>query len=128
LGKWKTESTDNFDEYMKAVGIGLATRKMASGQKPVHVFIAEPDGSYIIRAESAFKNNDAKFKMGVEFDETTPDGRKAKTTMRMDGNKLIQDQKADVRSTITRELTDPNTMLCTMEANGVVSKRIFKKQ
>jgi len=128
LAKWKLESSDNFDDYMKAVGIGLATRKIAGSQKPVHVFIAEPDGSYILRAESAFKNVDVKFRLGEEFDETTADGRKAKTVIRMEGAKMIQDQKADVHSLITREITDPNTMLCTFVAGGVTSTRTFKKQ
>ena len=32
--------------------------------------------------------------MGEEFDEETTDGRKCKTTVTMDGNKLVTNQKA----------------------------------
>jgi len=127
LGKWKLESSDNFDDYMKAIGIGMATRKIAGSQKPTHIFLAEADGSYILRAESTFKNVDLKFRLNQEFDESTPDGRKVKTTFRVEGAKLIQDQKGEIDTTITREVTDPNTLVCTFVAAGVTSTRVFKK-
>ena len=34
------------------------------------------------------------FRLGEEFDEETTDGRKCKTTVTMDGNKLVTSQKA----------------------------------
>lgn len=44
--------------------------------------------------------------MGEEFDEETLDGRKVKSTMTLDGNTLIQDQKGDKAHKIIREFTD----------------------
>jgi len=127
IGKWKMESSENFEDYLKAIGIGMATRKIAGSQKPNNVISAEPNGVYNIRSESSFKNHDMKFKLNEEFEEHTADGRKAKTTMRLEGGKLIQDQKADVHSIITRELTDDNTLHVTLTANGVTSTRLFKR-
>ena len=34
------------------------------------------------------------FRLGEEFEEETTDGRKCKTTVTMDGNKLVTSQKA----------------------------------
>jgi len=127
LGKWKLESSDNFEEYMKEIGIGMATRKIASTQNPKNIITAEPNGVYNFRSESSFKTTDMKFKLNEEFEEHTADGRKAKTTMSLDGRKLIQDQKADVHSIIIRELTDDNTLVTKLTANGVTSTRVFKK-
>jgi fatty acid-binding protein 3 len=35
VGKWNLIDSENFDEYMKKVGIGFVTRKMANSLKPV---------------------------------------------------------------------------------------------
>jgi hypothetical protein len=127
IGKWKMESSDNFEEYLKAVGIGMATRKMAASTKPNNIISAEPNGVYNIRSESSFKTTDLKFKLGEEFEEHMADGRKAKTTISLEGGKLIQDQKADHHSIITRELTDDNTLVTKFTANGVTCTRTFKR-
>jgi len=128
IGRWKMDSSENFDKYMEAVGIGFVTRKMANSTKPTHVFIANPDGSYTLRAESAVKNQEQKFRLNEEFEEHTPDGRNAKSTLRLEDGKLIQDQKAEVDSVITRELPDPNTLVTKFTANGVTGTRVFKRE
>jgi len=128
VGKWKMESSENFEEYLKEIGVGMATRKMAASTKPNNFVIAEPNGVYNYRTESSFKNHDTRFKLNEEFEEHTADGRKVKTTMTLDGRKLIQEQKGEpVNSTIIRELTDDNTMIVMLIANGVTSTRVFKK-
>lgn len=43
---------------------------------------------------STFKNTELHFTLGEEFDETTPDGRKMRTKIHFEGDKLIQEQKA----------------------------------
>jgi len=121
------ESSDNFEEYLKAIGVGMATRKMAATTKPNNIIIAEPNGGYNIRSESSFKNHDTKFKLNEEFEENTADGRKVKTTVRLEGRKLIQEQKGEPNSTITRELTDDNTLVTVLTADGVTCTRVFKR-
>ena len=43
LGKWKFESSDNFEEYLKALGIPLPLRKLANLTTPT-VIIKRVDG------------------------------------------------------------------------------------
>jgi len=121
------ESSENFDEYMKTVGVNFMTRKVAATLKTNYVISAEANDVYNLRLESTFKNADMKFKLNEEFDETTSDGRKCKTLITLDGNKLIQDQRGDQPSVITREITANDTLVCICKANEIVCTRIYKR-
>lgn len=61
---------------------------------------------YTFSTSSTFKNTVIKFKEGQEFDEETLDGRKIKSVITFDGNKMIHDQKGDKGHIIYREFTD----------------------
>ena len=39
--------TENFDEFMKKLGVGLVKRKLANSVSPVNVIIVNEDGKYI---------------------------------------------------------------------------------
>lgn len=127
LGKrYKLFSSENFDEFMKALGVGLMTRKMGSSVSPV-VELTENSGVYTLKTTSPFKNSEIKFKLGEEFDEETPDGRKVKSVCTLDGNKLIQIQKGDKQTTIEREFT-PTEMKAIMKVDDIVCTRVYKVQ
>jgi hypothetical protein len=84
---------------------------------------------WTLKTVTTFKKSKIQFKLGEEFDEETADGRKMKTTMTLDGNKLTQDQKIDppaVSSVITREV-DGSKMTVICKAEDVVSTRIYSK-
>ncbi|MBZ3873945.1 Myelin P2 protein [Sciurus carolinensis] len=106
LGTWKLVSSENFDDYMKALGVGLATRKLGNLAKPS--VIISKKGDYItIRTESAFKNTEITFKLGQEFEETTADNRKTKSIVTLERGSLNQVQKWDGKeTTIKRKLVD----------------------
>lgn len=71
------------------------------------VKLEKSDDMYTLTTTSTFKTTTIKFKLGEEFDEDTLDGRKVKSVIKMEGdNKLIQEQKGDKPTTITREFTD----------------------
>lgn len=65
---------ENFDEFMKELGVGMVMRMAAKGVKP-RLVIAENGDKWTIRSESTFKTVAYDFKPDVAFDETTPDGR-----------------------------------------------------
>lgn len=79
VGKWNVESSDNFDEYLKEVGIGLIMRKMACALKPVLDITVSGD-YWKITSTSTFKTFSVEFKLNEEFDETTADGRTMKVS------------------------------------------------
>ncbi|KAG8441896.1 hypothetical protein GDO86_010903 [Hymenochirus boettgeri] len=127
LGTWGLEHSENFDAYMEAVGVGFITRKAAGSLKP-DVLISVDGDVYKVRTESTFKNSEFVFKLGEEFDETTADGRKTKTTVTLENGVLIQFQKWDGKeSTVTREIKDGKMMtICTM--GDVTCERTYIKK
>ena len=59
------------------VGVGMVMRKMGAAAKPSQE-ISQDGDSWVIKTTSTFKNTELNFTPGVEFDETTADGRKMK--------------------------------------------------
>uniref|UniRef100_A0A8I3WKP6 Fatty acid binding protein 3 n=1 Tax=Callithrix jacchus TaxID=9483 RepID=A0A8I3WKP6_CALJA len=86
LGNWKLVDSKNFDDYMKSLGVGFATRQVASMTKPTTIIEKNGD-TIILKTHSTFKNTEISFKLGVEFDETTADDRKVKNRVRPQGEK-----------------------------------------
>ena len=77
VGKWKLVESDNFDAYMKQVGIGWVTRKAGNMAKPI-VDISVQGDHWVMDTRSTFKDVHTEFQLGKEFEEQTPDGRKMK--------------------------------------------------
>ncbi|NXY51895.1 FABPH protein, partial [Ceuthmochares aereus] len=76
-GTWKLVDSANFDEYMKALGVGFATRQVAGLTKPTTIIEVQGD-KITVKTQSTFKNTEITFKLGEEFDETTADDRHVK--------------------------------------------------
>lgn len=130
VGKWKLVESENFDEYMKAVGVGLMTRKLGGAAKPV-MDITITDGKWRFHSVSTFKTVDCDFELDKEFDETTADGRKLKSTFRLTSDgKLVQDQKKikdDDKDSIITRYVEGNKLITVCESQGITSKRIYEK-
>ncbi|KOV23586.1 lipocalin/fatty-acid binding family protein [Kitasatospora sp. NPDC052868] len=124
-GKYELASSDdNYDAYLKAIGVGLMQRNLALKAKPTEE-ITEVYGRYTLKTLTALKNTEINFVLGEEFDEETFDGRKARTTVTQDGDKFVQVQKyGDVEATIVRAFAD-TSMEVTYSAKGVTCVRSF---
>nr|CAA33084.1 unnamed protein product [Mus musculus] len=127
VGTWKLVDSKNFDDYMKSLGVGFATRQVGSMTKPTTII--EKNGDTItIKTQSTFKNTEINFQLGIEFDEVTADDRKVKSLVTLDGGKLIHVQKWDGQeTTLTRELVDGKLIL-TLTHGSVVSTRTYEKE
>ncbi|XP_034827663.1 sodium/calcium exchanger regulatory protein 1 [Maniola hyperantus] len=124
--KYKMISSENFDDFMKAIGVGLITRKTANAVTPT-VELKQDGDSYVLVTSSTFKTTEVKFKPGEEFDEERADGAKVKSVCTLEGNTLKQTQKAadGVVVTYVREF-GPEEMKATMTANDVTCTRVYK--
>lgn len=126
-GTWILTSSENFDEYMKAVGVGFTTRQLASILKPTTEITVEGN-KLIIATHSTFKNTKLICTLDEEFDEVTADDRKVKSIVKLINNKLVHHQKWDGKETIlTRELKD-NKLYLTLVIGEVTCTRIYEKQ
>ena len=86
-------------------GVGLVVRKMGNAASPV-IELTQNGDEYTLTSQSTFKNSTIIFKLGEEFEEETPDGRKVKAVITQDGNKLVHIQKGEKETTIIREFSD----------------------
>jgi len=125
--KYKLSSSEKFDEYMKALGVGMMTRKLGNTVSPVVELTKSDDGKFVLSSNSTFKNSSIAFKLNEEFDEETPDGRKVKSTIIQDGNKLIHTQKCDKHNdtTIVREF-EPDQLKMVLTVDDITCTRIYK--
>ncbi|XP_068995586.1 fatty acid binding protein 4b [Embiotoca jacksoni] len=127
VATWTLISSENFDEYMKAIGVNFATRQMGNMVKPNVVFSVGDGGLILMKTESTFKSTEIKFKLNEEFDETTADGRMAKTTMTFENGKLVQKQTWDGKTTtLEREIQDGKLIAkCFMD--DIIAVRTYDK-
>lgn len=95
-GTWEMEKNENFDGYMKALGIDFATRKIAVCLHQTKII--EQDGdNFKTKTNSTFRNYNLDFTVGVEFDEHTKglDDRHVKSLITWEGDVLVCVQKGE---------------------------------
>uniref|UniRef100_A0AAY4BMU9 Cytosolic fatty-acid binding proteins domain-containing protein n=1 Tax=Denticeps clupeoides TaxID=299321 RepID=A0AAY4BMU9_9TELE len=85
-GVWKMILNENFEEYLKALDVNVAVRKIATLLKP-DKDIAHNGNHFIIKTISAFR----KF----EEDLAGVDDRKCMTTISWDDDKLVCVQRGE---------------------------------
>ncbi|VVC96084.1 unnamed protein product [Leptidea sinapis] len=108
LGKhYKLKTSENFDDYLKLIGVGLLQRKLVQSLSPVSVLTKNADGSYTLTHITPIRKMATKFRLGEEFEEERADGVKVKSVMTIEGNKLIQIQteSSGRKSTHVREFS-----------------------
>merc|ERR1712126_126484 len=119
-GKYQRTSAENYEEFLKALDVNFLLRKAATVSTPV-MEVSEEGGVWTIKTSTTLKSMELKFKIGEEFEETTPDGREVTAKVVQDGNKLICEQKAKKagqKSTKSiREFTDEECIY-TMTIDG----------
>ncbi|KAM7420694.1 hypothetical protein PAMA_015086 [Pampus argenteus] len=128
VGNWKLTASENFDDYMRAIGVGFAIRQMGNMAKPNLVFSVDDAGLISMKSQSTFKTTETKFRLNEEFDETTADDRKTKTIFTLENGKLVQKQTWDGKTTtLEREIRDGKlTAKCVM--GDVVAVRTYEKE
>jgi len=133
-GTFKLIKSENFDEYMKAIGVGMVLRKMASAATPT-TEIKQDGENWNIKTMTTFKTTEIKFKLGEEFDETTADGRECKSVItKQDDKTLVHIQNCSGQTLkILREFSEDGgemkMVLAAPQKDGeIVSTRVYKKQ
>ncbi|XP_026155413.1 fatty acid-binding protein, heart [Mastacembelus armatus] len=126
VGTWNLKESDKFDEYMKELGVGFATRKIGNMTKPTTIIALDGD-KVTVKTQSSLKTTELTFKLGEEFDETTADDRKVKSIVTIDGGKMVHIQKwEDKETSLVREVNGNNLTL-TLTLGEVVCTRRYEK-
>ncbi|CAL8371790.1 unnamed protein product [Boreogadus saida] len=127
VGSWKMVSSENFDDFLKAMGVGFAIRQIASRTKP-SLIVALDQGIICLKMLSSFKTTEVKFKLNQAFDETTADGRNTTNIVTLENGKLVQIQSWDGKeTTIEREIVD-GKLVTKCKIGNVVAVRTFQRE
>ncbi|XP_075402954.1 retinol-binding protein 1 isoform X2 [Tenrec ecaudatus] len=127
-GYWKMLSNENFEEYLRALDVNVALRKIANLLKPDKEIVQDGD-HMIIRTLSTFRNYIMDFHVGKEFEEdlTGIDDRKCMTTVSWAGDKLECVQQGEKEGRGWTQWIEGDELHLEMRAQGVVCKQVFRK-
>merc|ERR1711962_380098 len=120
-GSYTRTSADNYEEMLKILDVNFLLRKAATVSTPV-MEITEDGGVWTITTSTTLKTMELKFKLGEEFDETTPDGREVTALINIENGKIVTVQKAKKdgqKSTKSvREMNGADEMIYTITIDG----------
>jgi len=113
---------------MEAIGVPWLVRKTAANITP-SLEISRDGDNWKISFKTAIKSNENSFKIGQEFEEEGPKGKKVKGKAIFENEKLTITTFPEIGE-VRRELLftgDKIEMTMVAVAKNVVAKRFFKK-
>merc|ERR1712002_1010372 len=120
-GKYERTSAEKYEELLKELDVNFLLRKAATVSTPV-MEVTEEGGIWNIKTSTTLKTMELKFKLGEEFDETTPDGREVTALINIENGKIVTVQKAKKdgqKSTKSvREMNGADEMIYTITIDG----------
>ncbi|XP_031712715.1 fatty acid-binding protein, liver-type [Anarrhichthys ocellatus] len=122
-GKYQLESQENFESFMKAIGLPDELIQKSKDIKSISE-IEEDGDNFKVTVTTGSKVLVNTFKIGEEAELETLTGEKAKAVVQRDGNKLMVSLKGIESVT---ELVDGNTIVNTMTLGSIVYKRTSKR-
>ncbi|KAH9421015.1 fatty acid-binding protein-like [Dermatophagoides pteronyssinus] len=127
-GKYKLATSENFDSFLKEIGVGLMKRKLANTTYPTVEFFKDQNENLIFKSHTVIKTSETRFKLGEEFDEDRLDGKRVKSVVEfVDGNQLIQTQRdGDMEIKYIREFNGDQIKVTSI-ANDVKCLRIYQR-
>ncbi|XP_039536121.1 retinol-binding protein 5 [Pimephales promelas] len=129
-GIYNMISQSNFEEYLAALDVNYALRKVVCILKPSkHIEHDVNTGTMKIKTVTTFKNFDMDFTLGQEFTEDLGpvDGRKCQTTVDWDGDKLVCVQRGEKEGRGWTHWLEGNLLHLEMRVQGITAKQVFKK-
>ncbi|CAH2246580.1 retinol-binding 1 [Pelobates cultripes] len=127
-GYWKMLSNDHFEDYLRALDVNVAIRKIATLLKPDKDIIQNGD-HMVIKTLSTFRNYIMEFDVGKEFEEDLSgvDDRKCMTTVNWQEDKLVCVQKGEKEGRGWTQWVDGDELHLEMRVGDAVCKQVFKK-
>ncbi|KAM7017683.1 fatty acid-binding protein, liver-type-like [Tautogolabrus adspersus] len=122
-GKYQLESQENFEPFMKAIGLPDELIQKGKDIKSISE-IEETGDNFKVTVTTGTKVLVNSFTIGQEADIETITGEKVKAVVMRDGKKLKVSLKGIESIT---EMVDENTIVNTMTLGGIVYKRTIKR-
>ncbi|XP_045599849.1 fatty acid-binding protein [Procambarus clarkii] len=126
-GKYQHERSENFDEFLKAIGVPLIPRKLMLTSKP-DVEVVRDGDRWTIRMLTLIKTIEYAFTPGEVVKSETMGGL-AENVFSVEGSCIRQTQKsANYTTEIVREFSQEGlAMTLTHVESGTVCHRYFKR-
>ncbi|XP_036438001.1 fatty acid-binding protein, brain-like [Colossoma macropomum] len=125
FGNWKLVSSENFEEYMRAVGFGEEQVQVGNIVTPV-ISIYQDGEKLVMKLKSSVTSSENSFVLGKEFDGNIL-GKQYRSVVHLDGGKIVQTRKWDDKTGfLTREIQD-GKMITTMRCDDIVAVRTYEK-
>merc|ERR1712221_32796 len=125
-GTYTQVSSEKYEEFLKALGVGFILRKAALASTPV-MTISEDGGNWTMVTKTTVKSIELKFRLGEEFEEFEEDRRHCKTVVTLEGNKMTTTQNAtkagEKNVVVVREFNDEG-LTYTATCDGVTSTQV----
>lgn len=126
-GTWKHEKNENFEDFLKAMGVGLLPRSMAMKQSPTMTITQNGDDFTIVTKGA--RTVEIKFKVGVEYKENSAlEGKEYRMVANWDGNKLVTKNLDKPDGAITIREIEGGKFVQTQKKGDITCRRIFNKK
>uniref|UniRef100_A0A4W5JVT9 Retinol binding protein 2a, cellular n=1 Tax=Hucho hucho TaxID=62062 RepID=A0A4W5JVT9_9TELE len=128
-GQWVMVTNENFEDFMKAIDIDFATRKIAAHLTQTKVIVQNGD-KFETKTLSTFRNYEVNFTVGEEFEEVTKglDNRTIQTLVTWDGGKLVAVQKGEKANRGWMQWIEGDLLHLEIHVEDKVCKQVFKKK
>merc|ERR1712025_1394747 len=127
-GTYTQVSSEKYEEFLKALGVGFILRKAALASTPV-MTISEDGGNWTMVTKTTVKSIELNSDLAKSLRRTT-DGRHCKTVVTLEGNKMTTTQNAtkagEKNVVVVREFNDEG-LTYTATCDGVTSTQKFKR-
>ncbi|XP_072043436.1 sodium/calcium exchanger regulatory protein 1-like [Amphiura filiformis] len=125
-GTWKHEKNEGFEEFLKAMKVGLLPRSMALKQSPT-VVITQNGDDFTITTKGA-RTVEIKFKVGQEYKENNAlEGKEFRMVANWDGSKLVTKNLDKPDGALTIREIEGGKFVQTQKLGDITCRRIFKK-
>ncbi|XP_075676295.1 fatty acid-binding protein-like [Dermatophagoides pteronyssinus] len=127
-GRYRLTTSDNFDAFLREIGVGFLARKLANLTRPHLEIVKEPNGYIAMKVEAPHKTLVNRFRINEYFNETRMDGKVCKSIVEfIPPNKFIQmqwDNGLEIK--YIREFVD-NKINVKSICNNIQSFRVYTR-
>lgn len=116
--KYKLDHSENFDEFLTAIGINFFLRKVILASSFVLELVDLGDGKFILKQQTAFKSMDLKFEPGVEFMDEKPNGAKIRSLMEFESENVLIHKQFAPDAIIRREFKENEVEMVSERFHG----------
>ncbi|KAM8976230.1 fatty acid-binding protein, liver-like [Pelodytes ibericus] len=87
-GTWQVYVQENYDNFLRTVGLPEEIVKVAKDINPV-IEIQQNGDNFVVTSKTPKQTNSNSFTVGKEAEINTPDGKKIKVIVNLEGGKLV---------------------------------------